>query len=144
MDLDYETPLFFFPVQKIGVMREIWTSWRPPCHLDIYHGACFHTIECLSLDYFLEREENRYKRDLSFLNATFQNVDKNGAEAVLWIMPVILDVRVEHRACCTESMMQPIQLCILYLRVAQRSISWEATVALHYRNLDVEVKPSED
>lgn len=58
MDLDYE--IFFVPYAK---NRHDAGNLKPcdilPCHLNIYHGDGFRTIERLSLDYFLAREENR-------------------------------------------------------------------------------------
>lgn len=66
MDLDYETSFFFSYAKNRRDAGNLKPPGVPPCHLNIYHGAWFHTIECLSCDYFFEREENRYKGTYHF------------------------------------------------------------------------------
>lgn len=69
MDLDYETFFFLFsPFAKNRHDEEILKPPGIPTDVDIYHVQLlvFHTIECLSLDYFLEKMENRYKGTYHF------------------------------------------------------------------------------
>lgn len=114
----------FLPMQKIGVMREIWNLLAFPLAIWTFTTVLVFMPSSAYPMITFWRGRRIDVKGPSILNATFQNVDKNGAEAVVWITLVILDVRVEHRTCCTESMRRPVQLCMLYLGMARSSISW--------------------
>lgn len=71
MDLDYETFFFFSSAKNRHDAGNPKPPGFPPCHLNIYHGACLHTMECPLIT--LWRGKSTNTKGLVILNATFQN-----------------------------------------------------------------------
>lgn len=75
MDLDYETFFFFSSAKNRHDAGNPKPPGIPPCHLNIYRGACLHLMECPLITLWRRRRTDI--KGLILLNATFQNEDKS-------------------------------------------------------------------
>lgn len=107
-----------------------------PCHLDIYHGACFHTIKRLSLDCFQRGRRRATKGPiiLNYSSALRWRWSRIGMDKSHWDGARRRRTRCSLSAWAGEA--SPQALCSPH-SVPKSSVSVKSTVCLCDRHLDV-------